>query len=203
MGIPKNLRQTNTTRHISLKKEDGGITQNTQEITQQWEDWGQKISRISPEKESPEILHIPERTCEQIDIQMGFSTDNETENKTIHIPTGLQQIRTQSKLREQIVQNPKIHQMLTEPYTPQEIKNAIKSLKNRKAYGADGTPGGIYKEIREWIIQPLTTILQKIQQGQQLPPRMETRSSGTHIQKQRRCTGVQKLQTNMSNKNII
>ena len=53
--------------------------------------------------------------------------------------------------------------MLTEPYTSQEINNAIKNLKNRKAFGKDGIHGEVYKALGDWITKSLALILQEIQ----------------------------------------
>ena len=60
--------------------------------------------------------------------------------------------------------------MLTEPYTPQEITNATRDLKNRKAFGIGGAPGDVYKALGDWVTKPITDILQEIQKCQELPP---------------------------------
>ena len=57
-------------------------------------------------------------------------------------------------MRKKLRQRPQIRQMLTEPYTSQEISNAVKNLKNRKPIGKDGIPGEVYKALGGWVTKP-------------------------------------------------
>ena len=59
--------------------------------------------------------------------------------------------------------------MLLKDYTQKDIQQAIKHLKNNKAHGTDGIPAEAYKAINNWITEPLTTMLNRIKNGQQLP----------------------------------
>jgi len=72
--------------------------------------------------------------------------------------------------------------MATKQYTQVDIRNAIRHLKTNKSHGIDGTTGEVYKELKDWIETPLTTILQKIQNGDQLPPEW-TQGTVVHIYK--------------------
>ena len=43
-----------------------------------------------------------------------------------------------------------------------DIKRAIKSLKNNKAHGSDGIPGEVYKTLRKHTTTPITEIMNEI-----------------------------------------
>ena len=61
--------------------------------------------------------------------------------------------------------------MLLKEYTQNDIQQAIKQLNtpNNKAHGSDGIPADAFKAICNWITEPLTTMLNRIKNGQQLP----------------------------------
>ena len=61
-----------------------------------------------------------------------------------------------------------------------DIRSAIHQLENNKSHGIAGIPGEVYKALKDWITTPLTKILQKIQQGDQLPPEW-TQGTMVHI----------------------
>ena len=46
--------------------------------------------------------------------------------------------------------------MLLQDCTQKEVENAIKELKNHKSHGTDGIPEEAYKEIKNWITEPIT-----------------------------------------------
>jgi len=188
MGIPKetpHLRKKHTQQHTPLKKEDGTYTQNTKQIMEQWAEWIKTNFQIKPELETPEIQHITEQQWGQLHAELFTQHKTETEIKEkIQIYPDLQHIRNSSPLEKTIQEHPQIEKWLTEEYTEKEVQKATTQLKNRKSHGADGIPGEVYKVLGNWITKPMTKILNKIHQGDEIPPEWKN-GAIVHIYKQK------------------
>ena len=59
--------------------------------------------------------------------------------------------------------------MLQQDYTQNDVEEAVKTLKKRKAHGTDGIPEEEYRTIQTWITEPLTRMVNDIKNGKQLP----------------------------------
>merc|ERR1712112_305512 len=96
---------------------------------------------------------------------------NTTKSTQLKYPISpdLTTIREQTQLIQAQQKNPQITNMILKDYTQKDVQQAIKRLKNNKAHGTDGIPAEAYKAINNWITEPLTTMLNHIKNGQQLP----------------------------------
>ena len=99
----------------------------------------------------------------------------------IPIREDLQTIRTHSQLNKTIHKQPQIEHMITKEYTKEETQQETRKLSN-KSHGTDDIPGDAYKSLVDWIAPRITTIMQKIQQGDKIPPGW-TQGAVSHIYK--------------------
>ena len=134
----------------------------------EWANWATKNFQIHTEQEQLEIQHIPETQRGQIRTQLEEKTSNRNTKPNLHRrPTeNPHSITTISSTRttptNTTTSDAQIYQA--------DIQSSIQQLKNNKSHGIDGTPGEVYKELKGWITTPISAILQKTQQGDQLPP---------------------------------
>ena len=146
--------------------EEGTETHDTNQTLKRWTQWIQQhFSQTTQENKNIEIEHIKEQTWN--DIEKTLQDNTTTTKHTIH--PNLRAIREHTQLIKAQQKHPQITDMLLKDYTQNDVQQAIKQLKNNKAHGTDGIPAEAFKAIGNWIAEPLTTMLNHIKNGQQLP----------------------------------
>ena len=146
--------------------EDGKETHDTAQTLTRWTQWIQQhFSKTEQENNNIQIEHIKEQTWGE----MENTTKPDTTKLTQQIHPNLNKIREQAQLLKAQQKHPQITEMLLKDYTQKDIQQAIKQLKNNKAHGTDGIPAEAFKAINNWITEPLTTMLNHIKNGAQLP----------------------------------
>lgn len=96
----KRMRTNNKNKHQPIKKENGTLTNNTQEELQRWEEWIRECFYNTPEQLIPTITHIKEETWNKIETN---NTNTQT-NDEIH--PDLKTIRNASRLQQLINKEP-------------------------------------------------------------------------------------------------
>ena len=132
--------------------------------------------QITPEKEKPDIDHITEewgnieRTTQQTTSQEPRTAGTQGGENKPTISPDLQHIRDKAPLTQAMAAHPKINKWITEDYTEEEVETTIQKLKNNKSHGQDGIPERHIKHSTQWVVKPLTTILNEIKNRGELPP---------------------------------
>jgi len=166
----KNLKKhKNKSKHTTMYTEEGTETHDTTQTLTRWTQWIQQhFSKPEQENKDIQIEHIDEQTWDEIEKTTKLNTTTTTQ-QTQPIHPNLTTIREHAQLIQAQQKNPQIANMLLKDYTQKDIQQAIKRLKNNKAHGSDGIPAEAYKAINTWLTEPLTTMLNHIKNGQQLP----------------------------------
>ena len=114
---------------------------------------GPKNASGRKNKQKPQIEHIR-------DLEWGDE---------IQTAESLKKLRKQARLPRIITAEPDTGTWFNQEYTEKDIDVDLRNLANRKAHWGDGIPGAEYKETRKWAVRPITGIMNKIENGQQIP----------------------------------
>ena len=106
----------------------------------------------------------------QTEIQPQEGKENKRRRKTNQHPLGTAAHQEKLTTRENNPGQPTSGEMAHRKIHRKEVRKTIQHLRNRKSHGMDGIPGEVYKALGEWIIKPMTIILNKIHQGDEIPP---------------------------------
>ena len=126
-----------------LKKKNGELTRTLDENIMRWEEWTKEMFQV--DDEAPKTFHYKkelwDKDLETIKNHIEKYEKNDTPEKR-----KAKMNRRKSTLKDAMKNDKKLEEFLSKPISKEEVRRAIKSLKNNKSFGNDRIPAEMYKE---------------------------------------------------------
>ena len=146
-----------------LKKKNGEFTRTLDENLIRWEEWVKEMFQI--DDETPKTFHYKKELWDKdLDTIKNhiekYNKDDTPEKRKAKMN------RKNSTLKDAMKKDKELEEFLSKPISKDEVRRAIKSLKNNKSFGNDRIPAEMYKEnieIMEDVIYEIICI--SVKQG--------------------------------------
>lgn len=167
-AIKRSAERENETAFSPLRK-NGALTRTLSENIERWEEWVKDM--FFKEDINPEGFYYENETWEQDQEKIENDIENENKNDTKDEKNAKKK-RKNADLTKLLRENQGMKEVLNKEIEKDEIKKAIRSLKNNKSFGEDRIPGEVFKENENMMTEILYEIVQNMTEQNQLPQQL-------------------------------
>ena len=164
-AMKRNAKGENETKFTPLEKKNGELTKTLSENIERWEEWVEEM--FFKEDTTPKGFFYEEAIWEEKTEEIKkrieeFSIyDKKPERK-------MKQDRKKSCLHTFLNENPEIKTTLNKKIEENEIRKAIRSLKNNKSFGDDRIPSEVFKENEDKMVEIMKEMVEGLEEDNEM-----------------------------------
>ena len=154
--IKKSKENKKTQNFNPIKKKNGELTRTIDENIDRWEQWVKEM--FFSEDTTPKTHYYNNEIWRKNEDEIKKNIEINNINDTVQTRKAKNK-RNNSELKKILDNNATLNEQLNSEITKEEIRRAIRTLKNNKSFGSDRIPAEIYKENREIMTEVIHEVI--------------------------------------------